>query len=262
MGQLSVLENHNTTENIIVSDWQITSMNALRLLQSCFATVSDFGGCDIIAPLAKIHVMGANRLVNQSLVLMLEKAFDVRCTAEDELGLELFDDQRTGRPPILLIDCLSWDVDTIIDKIVDPMRHLPVKSTVVLFNADANNGHIEKLAPTIVRGIFFQDDSSAIFLEGMDAVIKGRRWLVCHDEKRNRPLASERSATSLSKSQMLSRREIEILDCIANGMSNVDIADALAISPHTVKTHIYNIFKKIEVPNRLQAALWYTSNNR
>jgi DNA-binding NarL/FixJ family response regulator len=235
-------------------------MNALRLLQSCFATVSDYGGCDVIAPLAKIQVMGANRLVNQSLVLMLEKAFDVCCTADDELSLEMFDDLGTGRPPILLIDCLSWDVDTIVDKIVDPIRHLPVESTVVLFNADTNNGHIEKLDPTIVRGIFFHDDSKAVFLEGMDAVMKGRRWLVRDDEKRNMPLASKRSATSLSKSQMLSKREIEILDCIANGMSNADIADALDISPHTVKTHIYNIFKKIEVPNRLQAALWYTSN--
>ena len=51
-------------------------------------------------------------------------------------------------------------------------------------------------------------------------------------------------------------REIEILGLISTGATNADIADKLIISQHTVKTHIYNIFQKIGVPNRLQAALW------
>ena len=47
---------------------------------------------------------------------------------------------------------------------------------------------------------------------------------------------------------------------VAVGVKNEEIADRLCISPHTVKTHIYNIFKKIGVPNRLQAALWAAQN--
>ena len=58
----------------------------------------------------------------------------------------------------------------------------------------------------------------------------------------------------------LTHREIEILTMIAHGAPNSLIADQLCISPHTVKTHIYNIFKKIEVPNRLQAAFWAIKN--
>ncbi len=58
----------------------------------------------------------------------------------------------------------------------------------------------------------------------------------------------------------LTRREIEILDLIADGFSNQQIADELFISPHTVKTHLHNIFKKINVKRRLQAALWAAKN--
>ena len=47
---------------------------------------------------------------------------------------------------------------------------------------------------------------------------------------------------------------------IAAGAGNDEIAEGLYISIHTVKTHIYNIYNKIKVPNRIQAALWAAKN--
>jgi len=60
--------------------------------------------------------------------------------------------------------------------------------------------------------------------------------------------------------QGLSPREIEILSLITVGATNEEIGDRLCISTNTVKTHVYNIFHKIKVPNRLQAALWAAKN--
>jgi DNA-binding NarL/FixJ family response regulator len=55
---------------------------------------------------------------------------------------------------------------------------------------------------------------------------------------------------------MLTAREKEILVAIASGSGNTEISDEFNISLNTVKTHVYNIYKKIDVRNRLEATLW------
>ncbi len=65
---------------------------------------------------------------------------------------------------------------------------------------------------------------------------------------------------SANETSVLSGREIEILGLVAQGAMNTDIAQTLYISRHTVKSHLYNIYKKIKVTNRLEAALWANEN--
>ncbi len=57
--------------------------------------------------------------------------------------------------------------------------------------------------------------------------------------------------------RMLTVREKEILALVAKGASNKEIAMELVVREITVKTHLYNIFKKLKVTNRTQAALLY-----
>ncbi|MGO2416076.1 MAG: response regulator transcription factor, partial [Cobetia crustatorum] len=54
----------------------------------------------------------------------------------------------------------------------------------------------------------------------------------------------------------LTQRELEILSLISSQQSNSDIAQRLMLSQHTVKSHLYNIFRKIRVHNRHQAIEW------
>jgi NarL family two-component system response regulator LiaR len=53
----------------------------------------------------------------------------------------------------------------------------------------------------------------------------------------------------------LTERELDVLLCIARGFTNQEIADALFISDRTVRTHVSNIFSKLHLANRTQAAL-------
>lgn len=63
------------------------------------------------------------------------------------------------------------------------------------------------------------------------------------------------------KSKGLTARELEVLRLIARGFSNKEIANILKISPDTVKTHIKNIFFKLDVTDRTKAAVWASSHN-
>lgn len=110
-----------------------------------------------------------------------------------------------------------------------------------------------------ICGIFYKDDSRRVFIKGIRAILKGQLWL-------SRKLMSECILLPLEQCGPMSRnlkalssREKVILESVASGASNQEIADQLHISVHTVKTHLYKIYRKINVPNRLQAALWVNS---
>ncbi|BDT21332.1 transcriptional regulator CsgD [Citrobacter freundii] len=62
--------------------------------------------------------------------------------------------------------------------------------------------------------------------------------------------------------ELLTEREYEVLNELSKGASNMEIARAFFISENTVRTHIYNIFKKISVSNRTQAACWANAHLR
>ena len=73
-------------------------------------------------------------------------------------------------------------------------------------------------------------------------------------------LSNEKCYTDIRSQNNLTRREIQILNMITTGAKNIEIAENLCVSVHTIKTHIYHIYKKIDVNNRMEAVQWAYSN--
>ena len=65
---------------------------------------------------------------------------------------------------------------------------------------------------------------------------------------------------SQKDSSVLSQREVNIVACVALGFKNQEIAEKLNLSLHRVNSHLYNVYKKINVPDRLQAVFWAAKN--
>jgi LuxR family transcriptional regulator of csgAB operon len=111
-----------------------------------------------------------------------------------------------------------------------------------------------------VRGFLYEEDPLDWLKEGILAVLDGEIWLSrkmflqCLLEGRTTDYPYKERISSLTA------REAEVLALVATWASNQEIAERLCISSHTVKTHLYNIFKKIDVSDRRQAALWALKN--
>lgn len=73
------------------------------------------------------------------------------------------------------------------------------------------------------------------------------------DEFSKRPTTAAPSAVSLQRLAALTERELEVLVCIAKGMSNQELAGQLFIADNTVKTHVKRILTKLEARDRAQA---------
>jgi LuxR family transcriptional regulator of csgAB operon len=160
-------------------------------------------------------------------------------------------------PQFLLVDLKSIDRENLWAEIDSWKTSIPSQCFVALCNVDPKI-EIEKPAVNnTIQGLFYKDDPPNIISKGISAILNGELWysrktLTKHIMKPN----PSNNLLEHVDSSNLTFREREILTLIASGYSNKAIADNLCISIHTVKTHIYNIYKKVNVSSRLQAALW------
>jgi len=137
----------------------------------------------------------------------------------------------------------------------------PAQTPIALFNLQRDGCEEEKSIAKGIRGFFYNGDPLEQIAKGISALIKGELWIsrkVMGDYIINKHYMNLSPEDRIA--DQLTRREKEVIKLVAKGARNEEIASALFISRHTVKTHLYNIFAKIEVPNRLQAALWATKH--
>lgn len=204
-----------------------------------------------------LYIVSPNTLQAQLIKSCLDNELGFPSYTCRELAPQNLIDPSNDRKCIYLIDCLNFKADDIKNQFEKGIAAVPGDMMAALYNIDANC----RLAPVIkqykIRGIFYREDSQSIFIKGMKAILNGALWLSRKtlSECILMPGEAIKTPHTLELSQ-LSLRQIEILRHVHTGESNQEIADALGLSLHTVKTHLYNIYKKINVSNRLQATLW------
>jgi len=161
---------------------------------------------------------------------------------------------------MILLDAHDLDREELLLLLCSDSWKSHAHNLMVLINV-LHEHEIEKEAlKSGVRGILYSDDPVEELVSGICAINSGELWISrrilqeCLQESYIRKDLPEAAGHSLS------RREIELLRVLSSGASNDEIADQMCISPHTVKTHLHNIFHKINVENRLQAVLWSKAN--
>lgn len=108
-----------------------------------------------------------------------------------------------------------------------------------------------------LKGIFYKDQSLEQIALGLESLAQGRSWL---SRAVTDQLLSYFQSVLIRYNPPhtinLTRREIEVLEALKSGKSNYHISEKLFVSEHTIKSHLYKIFRKIKVKNRDEAVLW------
>jgi len=134
----------------------------------------------------------------------------------------------------------------------------PYTHVLILTSFDDDNDLFEGLKAGAV-GYLMKDISSEQLFDGIRSAAKGEFFLLPSETAKIVAEFSRLSHPSntypITPVESLTKREIEILKVVATGASNKDIADILVITEGTVKNHISNILGKLEVKDRLQAAV-------
>lgn len=204
----------------------------------------------------KIYIVGSNQLQYGLLSFCLENELNALCVYQSEATSVDFNDEQVGKQKVWLFDCHDIEMNTLEEHVYGFVHSLPDDILIALFNVKPQLRLARIVKHNRIRGLFYKNDSRQMFLKGIRMILEGQLWLsrkmlsecILMPQEQSNPLKQEVKA--------LSCREKIILQHVASGASNQEIADNLGISIHTVKTHLYKIYRKIDVPNRLQATLW------
>ncbi|MEZ9298212.1 LuxR C-terminal-related transcriptional regulator [Vibrio splendidus] len=170
--------------------------------------------------------------------------------------LMLFDRKQSNR--ILLVDYKE------VPRLINLHPNLPVmwkNHEIILFNVPKALPTSELITFGVLKGLFYNSEEKAKIAKGLEEVINGDNWLP-------RKVASQllfyyRNIVNTNTTPTnvdLTIRELQVIRCLQSGSSNTQIADDLFISEFTVKSHLYQIFRKLAVKNRVQAIAWANQN--
>ncbi|HCG8856970.1 LuxR C-terminal-related transcriptional regulator [Vibrio parahaemolyticus] len=151
-----------------------------------------------------------------------------------------------------------------LPEVKQTLSELEHVDATVLVNAEPNLRIESLLTWSNLKGLFYFEDDFDKVMMGLKGILNGENWL-------SRDILNQLIGYLLSlnntvgeletKLEMeLTRREQQVLSALCQGGSNLDIADSLFVSEHTVKSHLYSIFRKLEVKNRMQAITWAKRN--
>jgi len=160
---------------------------------------------------------------------------------------------------LILIDSDHISIDALPEwqeKLPETMS----KSPLAAINIRDMDHALEALSCAQLKGVFYRDESLEIICKGIHALLGGELWMSRGLMGRLILFYRKYQSNAFRPTCGLTNREMEIISLLSNGFSNQQIAEKLFVSEHTVKSHLYNIFRKINVHNRIQALNWIHQN--
>jgi DNA-binding NarL/FixJ family response regulator len=210
----------------------------------------------------RVLVCDDQELVRTGYATIFSAQPDMEVVGEAANGLEAVAEATRLRPDVVVMDIRMPLLDGIqaTRRLAGPDAADPPKILVVTtFNVDA---HVYDAFRAGASGFLLKDAPPAELVNGVRTVARGEallaptvtRALIGYFAERLRPGDPSRAARE-GVVRTLTPRELEVLELIAEGLSNAEIAAALFITPETVKTYVSRILTKLDLRDRVQAVV-------
>lgn len=205
-----------------------------------------------------VMITDDHAMIREGIKRLLEFDGDIKVIAEAGDGEECLELLKDINPDVLLLDINMPKKNGI--EVLEKIKNDKLPLKVLMLTVHNEVEYLVKAVDIGVNGYILKDSESAELKKAIDSVVNGENYI----QPSLIPTLNARLVsrdTDKDKIDQLTKRELEVLIKVANGMFNKEIAISLNISERTVKNHISNIFKKIQVSDRTQAAVFAIRND-
>jgi two-component system nitrate/nitrite response regulator NarL len=203
----------------------------------------------------RILVADDHAIFRDGLRKLLEGADDVQIIGEASNGVECTKMLAKLKPDILLLDLRMPEKDGL--GVLEEINFDSIPTRVIVLTAAEDDRDVVRAMRLGARGVVLKQSASDLLLKSIRKVADGEIWL---DNRMTAEVidAFKKSAEAGQRREkpLLSDREKEIVQLVAQGFRNREIGEKLFISEQTVKNHLHNIFDKLGVSDRLELALY------
>jgi len=188
-------------------------------------------------------IVDDHEVVREGLRLSLSRAPHIRVVGEASDGQQAIDLAERRRPDVIIMDVRMPGMDGL-DATKVLSEKLPEVS-VLIFTAYSERSLLSRGLESGAKGYILKEAPHETLVRAIDKVAKGESFID--------PALMPAFLSGNDREEMLTGREREILQLLADGMSNADVAQRLFISQETVKSHVRHILAKLEADTRTHA---------
>lgn len=205
-----------------------------------------------------IVIADDHSMIREGLKQLLELEGDIKVVGEAGDGKQCLEVVRKKKPDVLLLDINMPEMNGL--QVLEELKMQKMDVKVLILTIHNEIEYLLKAVDIGIKGYVLKDSESSLLKKAIYQVYKGDTFI--------QPSLTPLLRQTLAKKEKgekdqnaLTKREIQVLKLLAEGMYNREIGEQLFISEKTVKNHVSSIFKKIGVTDRTQAAVYAIKNN-
>ena len=199
-----------------------------------------------------------HRMVREGLIQLLDLEKELKVIGEAGDGYECLNLTNKLKPDIVLLDLNMPNLDGL--QVLEIMKQQKMDCKIIILTIHKEIDYLVKALDVGCEGYVLKDSDFDTLKNAIISVYNGDTYIEPTLTPMLNASLAERDVLR-DKLNELTKREIEVLKMITGGALNKEIASTLNISERTVKNHVSNIFKKINVSDRTQAAVFAIKNN-